>query len=321
MFKAIKKPNRKTELIKLCKKSAKYIDSDAISDTKPVAPVGVVNSTKVGIHTSFGNIRYLFLLPWLIGACIALYWQVEDAYITWKSQEESHLRFIRVRQEKYGEKYFDETNNKVAVEMYERIDENGRMPLDEYLDIRYRDSVGAAHRLVGDIIFGGANILAVIVLVISILSFHRRAPLYFDRVGRIVYTWRKGRVWAQYYDELWFYENHQAMTFILYSFDRKKCFEQKNFVVMPTGNPFMNGDIVYRPVLAFITQFMEKGRDAVFNRNWEGRRGWYLFDDKKPRDFDGQLEAVLQHIKTERVNEEADCLGAEWGWLGNAQSR
>lgn len=321
MFKAINMPNRQTELIKLEVKAAEYIDGDLISDTKPVAPVGEVKSTKVGIRTSFGSIRLLFLVPWLIGACISFYWQVEDVYVTWKSQEESHLRYIRVGIEMYGDDYFSTTKNDIAIDRFNRIDENGKMPLDEYLDIRYRDSVGAAHRLKGDIIFGAINIFAIIALVISMLSFHRRAPLYFDKNQRITYTWRKGRAWAQYYDEQWFYQNRQAMTFILYSFDKKGRFEQRNFVVMPTGNPFMNGETVYRPVLAFITQFMDKGRDNVFNRDWEGRRGWYLIDDKKPQDFDEQIEAILQHIKTERVNEEVDRLATEWGWLGNAQSR
>ncbi len=315
MFKAINKPNRRTELIKLGERAIEYINGDPISDTKPVTPVGEVKSTSVGIRTSFGNIRFMFLLPWLVGACIALYWQVEDVYVTWKSQEESHLRYIRVGKEMYGDDYFSTTNNDVAIDRYNRIDQNGKMPFDEYLDIRYRDSIGATHRLAGDIIFGSINVIAIIVLGVAILSFHRRSPLYFDRNKRIVYTWRKGRVWAQYYDEQWFYQNYQAMTFILYSFDRKGRFGQRNFVVMPTGNPFMNGEVVYRPVLAFITQFMEKGRDAVFDRDWEGRRGWYLFEDKKPQDFDEQLETVLQYIKSKQVNEEADRLASEWGCL------
>lgn len=320
MFKALNKPNMKTELVKLTARKAEYIDGDIISDTKPVSPVGTVSEAKTGIRTSFGSLRWMFLAPWLIGVTVALYWHVEDFYLAWKAKESSYVDFVEHRKKLYGENYFSKTSNKVAMEMYSHIGENGLMPFEEYLDILRSDGNGE-HYLKGTVIFGSIYLGVIVTLTLSIVSFHRRAPLYFYRNRRIVYTWRKGRAWAQYYDEQWFYQNRQAMTFILYSFDRKGRFKQKNFVVMPTGNPFMNGEIVYRPVLAFITQFMEKGRDAVFKQDWEGRRGWYLFDDKKPQDFDEQLEAVLQHIKTERVNEEADRLATEWGWLGNAQSR
>lgn len=320
MFMIINKPNSQTELVKLGERSVEYINSDPFSDTSPVAPVGVVNNSKVGIRTSFGSLRVLFLAPWLIGVCTALFWYVEDFYLGWKAREKTYVNFVEHRQVENGEDYFIRTKDEVALEIYSHLDEYGRLPLRKYLIVIYSGPNGF-HYMIEDLVLGSAYILVSLVLLLSIASFKRRAPLYFDRTHRVVYTWRKGRAWAQYYDEQWFYQNRQAMTFILYSFDKKGRFKQRNFVVMPTGNPFMNGETVYRPVLAFITQFMDKGRDNVFNRDWEGRRGWYLFDDKKPQDFDEQLEAILQHIKTERVNEEVDRLATEWGWLGNAQSR
>lgn len=315
MFEAIRKPNRQTKVIKLNDRSSEYLGDDLISDKKPVSPLGEVSNAKVGIRTAFGNLRWMFIAPWLIGVCLTLYWHVADFYSSWQSTEETYLSYIEHRKKLYGDDYFDKTSNNVAIRKYNRINKYGEMPLSTYFEIHYKDSVGADRELMADIVLGLLYFVSIPTLTICLLSFRRRAPLYFDRSRRIAYTWRKGRVWAQYYDELWFYQNHQAMTFILYGFDRKDCFKQRNFVVMPTGNPFMNGEVVYRPVLAFVTQFMEKGRDAVLNRDWEGRRGWYLFDDKKPQDFDEQLEAVLQHIKTERVNEEADRLGEEWGFF------
>ncbi len=310
----ILKPNAQTTLVKLHQQHGVLLSEETLSESKPVTPIGEVTQQRVGVRTSVGNLRFLFLLPWLIGVCLALYWQVEDIYETWKSQENRHISFVEFRKKKYGENYFQITKDPVVLRMYNRLLDEKKMPLEKYLDIRYRDSVGAERRLKADIIFGGGAVLTIIILSISILIFKRRAPLYFDRNKGIVYTWRKGKVWAQFYNEQWYYQNNVAMTFILYSLHRKHSYKMRRFVVTPSGNPFMNGETLYRPVLAFVHQFMEKGRDVVFKTDWEGREGWYLFNDNKPKDFDQQLQKILQIIEQENINPQADQLAKGWGF-------
>lgn len=308
------KPNAQTTLVKLHQQHKELLREETFSETTPVTPIGEVTQQRVGVRTSIGNIRFLFLLPWLIGVCLALHWQVEDFYKAWHGQEIFHLDFINARKKKYGEDYFQTTKDPVVLRMYNRLLNEKKMPLESYLDIRYRYSVGAERALKADIIFGGGAVLTIIILIISILIFKRRAPLYFDREKNLVYTWRKGKVWAQFYNAQWYYQNNIAMTFILYSLHRKHPYKMRRFVVTPSGNPFMNGETLYRPVLAFIHQFMEKGRDAVFKTDWQGRQGWYLFNDNKPKDFDQQLEKTLQVIEQEKVNPQADQLAKGWGF-------
>lgn len=308
------KPNSYTRLVKLANQRRNLITENNPEVNIPFSPIGAISHVTVGLRTSFGNLRFLFLLPWLIGISLGLYWMSSDIYFSWKNKENRYLEMIAHRKQVYGEKYFVHNPRKADLERFQRIDGAGRLPFFEYLDIRYRDSAYAERRLKADVAFGGFGLLICMVLIVAILSFHRRAPLYFDRERKIVYTWRSGRAWAQYYDELWYYNNNVAMTFILYRFDKKGRFKMKRFVVTPSGNPFHNGEALYRPVLAFIVQFMEKGRDAVWTSDWEGRRGWYLFEDRRPEDLHAQIDKVLAYIDEADVNSKVDQQAAEWGF-------
>lgn len=308
------KPNAQTRLTKLTNRRRGLLGDKPMGLAMPPAPLGVVSPSSVGVRTSFGNLRFLFLIPWLIGISLAFYWILEDVYSGWQSRQSLYSEFIEGRKDKYGDNYFKKTNNEVALKIYSNMHDETTLPLKNYLKLRYLNKGELNSLFVTDVSFGGAAIAIIVTLIVSILSFHRKAPLYFDRERRIVYTWRSGRAWAQYYDELWYYNNNVAMTFILYRFDKKGRFKMKRFVVTPSGNPFLNGEALYRPVLAFIIQFMEKGRDAVWASDWEGRRGWYLFEDRRPEDLNAQIDKVLAYIDEADVNSKVDQQAAEWGF-------
>ncbi|WP_428241128.1 hypothetical protein [Gynuella sp.] len=94
-----------------------------------------------------------------------------------------------------------------------------------------------------------------------------------------------------------------------------QAFKLNPFVITPSGNPFFNSSAQYQNILRYVVQFMSSGRNAVAEKDWEGRKGWYLFEDKKPNDFDEQLQTVLQYLKNEKINEQAEALAKEWGYL------
>jgi len=76
------------------------------------------------------------------------------------------------------------------------------------------------------------------------------------------------------------------MDMLLYAFDEENNFVYKGFVITSSGNPFFNSRYLCDSVLGYIVRFMENGRAYVHEKEWSDRRGWYLFDDKKPDDFD-----------------------------------
>ena len=311
----IDRPNAATALIKVARRRNELLATEPMRPGgKPMPPVGEITPTRVGLRVSWGNLRFMFLLPWLLGLCGGLWWHASSFLRAWESQEKMHQEFVSASIKKYGANYFDVTADEGSLWFFNNLDPNGSLTIRKYMDIRYRDSVGAERRRQTDIFLALLFGLGIPGLSIAILSFHRKAPLYFDRQRRIAYTWRRGQVWAQHYDALWYYSNHATMVFILYGFDRKGRFGPRRFVVTPNGSPWFNGETLYTDVLAFVARFMENGRDDVWPTDWEGRRGLYLFEDRKPDDFDAQLQRVLTHIDREGVNAQADALATQWGF-------
>ena len=311
----IDRPNAATALIKVARRRDELLATEPMRPGgKPMPPVGEVTPTRVGLRVSWGNLRFMFLLPWLLGLCGGLWWHVDDFRLAWKGDERIALEYVQAIQEAYGEDYFLITEDEVDLRIHGQLDKGGHMSFRKYLDVRYNHTTAGERILQTDIFLALLFGLGIPGLSIAILSFHRKAPLYFDRQRRIAYPWRRGQLWAQHYDALWYYSNHATMVFILYGFDRKGRFGPRRFVVTPNGSPWFNGEALYTDVLAFVARFMENGRDDVWPTDWEGRRGLYLFEDRKPDDFDAQLQRVLAHIDREGVNAQADALATQWGF-------
>jgi hypothetical protein len=134
----------------------------------------------------------------------------------------------------------------------------------------------------------------------------RRAPIHFDRDRQIIYTWRFGKVWAQHYKTLGYYYNSSVMFFYLRFLDpdgEEKPLGFAQYQIQPSGNPYSNPWSEQEPVLAAAVKFMELGQEAVWPNDWQGRKNFYFFDDKKPEDFDRQLALILQKIDEEKAAE------------------
>ena len=314
MFQALDPKNPRADLYKLKQRRQQYLDDNNGTSDKPINPVGHIDKRFLGLsNKAYTNLRHLFLIPWLIGICITLYWQVDDFYKGWKAHEARIIRFVESEKRINGANYFETKADPDAIRMFQELNNKGEVSIKTYWNYHYYRVPHAVKNRRVDIALVVAYALAIPGLGFAIARYHRRAPLYFDRDKGIVYSWHFGAVMAQYYDELWAYANHHTLSFVLYSFDKKQQPKKLFFHVTPSGNPLFNDPKRYKPVLATIAQFMEFGRDAVFNRDWSGRRGIFLYEDKKPVDFDEQLAKVLTFLKEEKINEQADQLAREWG--------
>jgi hypothetical protein len=320
MFQALKhKPDRWTKLFQFRSRRQELLDLDQRRKDRPVKPIGVVNDRLIALRNmNLSSFRNIFVLPWLIGLCITVYWHVDDFYATWKSTEKTLIEYVDYRKKTYGEDYFDTTSNEVAVRKYQRLDQNGRMPFKTYWHYHYYETAAAERFRRGDIVLSIFYLISIPGLSYMALRMKRRAPLFFDRQRRIIYTWSRGRVFAQYYDDVWLYQNSRGICFALYGFDNGE-FQNLFFTIQPGGNPWINNPKIMDPAFASITKFMECGRDAVLEHDWQGRRGVFLFEDKKPGDFDEQLVKVLTFIHEERINEQAEELARNWGFLEEAE--
>jgi len=267
-------------------------------------PIISINNEFLILSNSFVIIRNLFLIPALISVLYLCANELQDVYEAWKSSEKSTIHFIELRKKHYGDDYFDtlpeniKYRNIILYE-YNRLNEEGKLTFNQFMKNRHGSYAAYGDRNYrhdrNSIIFFGTTIP---LLLIWVIGFKRRAPLIFDRKRRLLYTWSKGSVVAQRYDNLRALETPSFLAIMLRATVKKGQLGWGRFSVTPQGNTIYNSKDSYQQILAYIVQFMEYGREHVMpeQTEWQGRKGWFLFEDKKPDDFEEQLSALLVRI-------------------------
>ncbi|EDM65983.1 hypothetical protein PE36_12147 [Moritella sp. PE36] len=267
-------------------------------------PILSISKEFLILSNSFVIIRNLFLIPALISVLYLCTAEIQDIYKSWKASEKSTIHFIEFRKNKYGSDYFDTLpeNKKyrdIILYEYNRLNNEGELTFNQYITDRHGSFVAYGERNYrhdrNSIIFFGTTIP---LLLIWVIGFKRRAPLIFDRKRRLLYTWSKGKVVAQRYDNLRALETPSFLAIMLRATVKKGKLGWGRFSVTPQGNTIYNSKDSYQQVLAYIVQFMEYGREHVMpeQTEWQGRKGFFLFEDKKPHDFEEQLAVLLVRI-------------------------
>lgn len=295
--------------------------NDALLDYKPrfaidiSNPIISVDDDFLVLKNSFAIIRNLFLIPALIYVLFQCKTEVDNIYTEWKVSETDAIDLIASVKAQYGDDYFDtipkyEKRKGTEVYRYIIINNEGRLTFDRFLMERYRgksfgwENYYSRHDI-NSIIFFGTTIP---ILLIWVIRFKRRAPLIFDRKRRLLYTWSKGDVVAQRYDNLRVLETSSFLAIMLRAPVKKGKLGWGRFSVSPQGNTIYNSHESYQSILAYIVQFMEYGREHVMpeQTQWQGRKGWFFFEDKKPKDFEEQLTALLVRIDAAKDEVEFD---------------
>lgn len=264
----------------------------------PPRPVIVINKRFCYLNNTTAVLRNLFLIPWLCALIVLCGTYASDFIDGWESSEHSAMRRINGLKENYGEEYFKNTNNELHLSLIKRINENGFMTLNQYINDRYHYYVGGEKMFHTDIFILIISFIAIPGLLYWIITFPRYAPLIFDRQRRLVYSWRKGVIAVARYDDLRIYENSTALMFLLRSETKTESAGYFKFSVQPSGNPIINSKKSYKEILVYVAHFMEHGRESVLTEqeSWEGNKGSFLFEDKKPENFDERLTALLVKI-------------------------
>jgi hypothetical protein len=246
--------------------------------------------------------RNMGIIPMLFMVSFIAFYQIAGFYSMWKSTEQNIQEDVEYYKKKYGENYFlSPSVHPLDKKNYERLDDEGKMSLSRYMYYRYNETAESARtfRLKQDIFLSIFIILTLPPLLYFLIFFKRQAPMVFDRNRQIVYHWYKGNVRAQHFKDLRIHEDAQMMRIQTRSFGKRGEMQWANFMVQPRHNPYYNGKDAYEPVLAFICQFMEYGREHVMpqHERWQtDDKPFAFFDDEKPKDFEQQLNAVLTHL-------------------------
>jgi len=280
----------------------------------PPSPIIEVNNKEIKIELDRLIIRHWGLTALFLTFVFLGYTYTQNFYESWKGSERGTLNYIEYRKKKYGDDYFQVTGNKVAVNRFKKIGDDLVLSFEEYLkNFRYLPERIGGSELGFDIFRISFILLGLFCSVYFFVRFKRLAPLIIDREKKLLYTWRGGRVWAQHYDDMQYLGNIQGLFVPMGVIPSKKRWGEKSipkdgigwapFRIMPDGNLYVNDVEKYEEILAYIAQFMEYGREHVLpdQPSWKSTKKDYLFyEDKKPSDFDEQLEEVLRRLACNR---------------------
>ena len=267
----------------------------------PVSPITSISKSVMALRENSVAVRNILLLPWIVGMFIVLYLQADEIYRAWKAEERGISHELKVEEEIHGIDYFEITTDPYVLKRLAVI-ENGKISFQTYMtQMRYSEDWYADPQGTFEIDVIRTSIAVFLIIVLGTLAIRQKrlAPLFVDRDRRILYTWRKGQVWAQRYEKLHFYsciQNVQLMLHALNPEGSEKPLFWMRYFIQPGGNPYFIPESLRLDALAAIVKFVEQGQQAVWPEDWQGDRPFYFFDDKKPDDFDEQLVLILQKI-------------------------
>jgi len=281
---------------------ADYLRQQVVAADTPPKPIVNIDKARCELTNNSAAFRNLFILPWLLGLWLTLWWNVDDFTQTWKVEEAAAVKFIERMKRIYGDDYFETTDNALSIKRYNRINAQGKMTLERFIDYHYfvTADVGGTTRLKVDIGLAIVYLIAIPGLLIWAIRFPRHAPLVFDRERQLVYHWAKGKVFVQRFERLRIDEQLQNLTIQLRGERKNGELGWVKFRIQPTGNPWFNGRAAYVPVLAYVLQFMEQGLAQVLpgKESWQGKQSFFFFEQKKPADFEAQIAALLERLDT-----------------------
>jgi len=266
----------------------------------PPKPVVSIDATTCLLINNAVAFRNLFILPWLFGLCLTLWWNVDDFVKTWAATEKFFNERIDVHKKINGDDYFNNTTDPAALALYDKVNAQGKMSLQRYIQHHYFDTaeVGGTRRLQVDIGLAIVYLIAIPGLLFWAIRFPRHGPLIFDRERQLVYHWSKGKAYVQRFERLRIDEQTQFLVIQLRGEKKNGDMGWAKFNIQPTRNPYYNGKTSYQPVLAYVLQYMEQGLSQVLpgKQSWQGKQPFFFFDDKKPTDFEAQLTDLLARL-------------------------
>ncbi|MEJ2407043.1 MAG: hypothetical protein P8171_22715 [Candidatus Thiodiazotropha sp.] len=304
----MKSKNGNTSLSPLSDKAKQLLGKELTGKNKPVAPTTMVSNLVMAMKDNRVAIRNLFLIPWIAGMLFVLYLQADDIYSSWKAEELFLVHYVDLHYEDYVNNNIRQSDHEI-VKLFLSVLEERKLPLYTYISrVRYsKNFVAHPDEFLHEDIFR-TTLATSLILLLGIISIRmkRHEFIYFDRDRKLIYTWRSGRVWAQRYENLSYTYNPQVMFLYLRFLvpdKEENPLGYAQYQIQPSGNPYTNPWSQQEPVLAAIVKFMEQGQEAVWPTDWEGRKNFYFFKDKKPEDFDRQLTLILKKIDEEKAAE------------------
>ena len=241
-----------------------------------------INNRICKFRSGLQMLRWIIFTPWFLGLLFSAANFTSEFNLNWDKCEYDIVDGInKIEHVEYLNKLkgFIGTDNKLS--------------LKEYLYYRYNEYAYGEEYLVSDILMVIFHAIGIPLCFYAAFLSKQKAPLTLIRDRQLFITWINGKAFVARYSQVGVVETHQAVSLILYGLNKDKRIIKTAFV-LPTNPTFiMSSSQGRKDLLAFITKYMVWGLSAVASTEYERNMPYYLRKDKKPDDFEQQVDEIL----------------------------
>ncbi len=267
------------EQSQLLSSTQKIKDKDNLCN---IMPLQYINNRICKFRSGLQMLRWIIFIPWFLGLLFSAANFTSEFNLNWDKCEYDIVDGInKIEHVEYLNKLkgFIGTDNKLS--------------LKEYLYYRYNEYAYGEEYLVSDILMVIFHAICIPLCFYAAFLSKQKAPLTLIRDRQLFITWINGKAFVARYSQVGVVETHQAVSLILYGLNKDKHIIKTAFV-LPTNPTFiMSSSKGRKDLLAFITKYMVWGLSAVASTEYERNMPYYLRKDKKPDDFEQQVDEIL----------------------------
>ncbi|PHM37307.1 hypothetical protein [Xenorhabdus innexi] len=284
---------------------------------KSYLPLNSVDDTQCTLRNPQRLVRIMVLFPLLIAVLLIFHHNVVDFLVQKKDDDVNILRWVKIIREEYGEDFYLRKDLPNKIESARFIGNDKTVSFWKYLYYRYNYFHASTKILIQDFFLFGTLLAFSLVLIYTCFFWRLQAPIFIDRNRQLFFSWYKGKVYAARYSQVGIsYQAGpgkitQVMGLAMYTLNNDNSLIYKPFQLCLAYLSFwgFNSKLQQDEAHAFIIKYLIKGKDAVAATDYKRFPALFLFKDKKPVNFDEQMERILMELdkrdneKTSNTNE------------------
>ncbi|MCC8380910.1 hypothetical protein [Xenorhabdus sp. PB30.3] len=267
-------------------------------------PLNSIDDKQCTLRNTQRFARTIIFFPILIGVLLTFYYCIESLIELKTRSEINILRTVNNVREEYGEDFYLRKDLPENLENARFIGNDKTISFWKYLYYRYNYFHASTKFLITDFLRFS------LLLVFSFYLIHRcffwklQAPIFIDRERQLFFSWYKGKVYAARYSQVGVSNQTDPMKIIhlmglaMYTLDENNTLARRAFQMCLSYGSILGFNTKLRQdeAHAFIVKYLIQGKDAVAATDYKRFPALFLFKDKKPADFNEQLEHILAEL-------------------------
>ena len=258
-----------------------------------------INSEFCFLYSGTNFIRVAVILPFILIITINLFQFISNIYVDWNKCEEQQsseilraIKYIAENKSNLSSQEEQIINNRI-LELRSFTDNNLNMSLNDYLYYRYNIYAYGRKYFWNDIVHIIYYSIFIPILLYVFFLIKEKPPLILINNRKIFVTWVEGKVYVARYSQIGVIETASNITMVLYGLKNKNKLVKNIFILYANPLIIFSTEKQRKDLLAFITKYMVWGLSAVASTEYERNMPYYLRKDKKPDDFEQQVDEIL----------------------------